>query len=95
MSIASLPAHTCLKNSASMIWDACTSLPSTRRSDGETVDRSVPIGVGVKRAAMRCRVTMSDTIPSWASPDIAPIITTTETTPATLASLMIVTIGSL
>ena len=71
--IASLAAQTCRRNSASIIFEAPTSLARTRRSCGEMVERSAPISVGAKRAAIRCSLTVSDTGASWAQTTAAAI----------------------
>jgi hypothetical protein len=57
-------------NSASMIFDACTSFASTLRSDADSRERSAVISVGAKRAAIVFSRAVSFDVPDaapWAA----------------------------
>jgi hypothetical protein len=51
----SFPLQTCRKNKASISFAAWISLASVERSDSGKRERSAPISVGAKRAAIRWR----------------------------------------
>jgi hypothetical protein len=61
MSIGPLPDHTWRRNRASTIFEASTSLATTRRSAGDSADRSTVMSVGTKRAAIACSRAASGT----------------------------------
>ena len=63
-----------------MIFDASTSLASTRRSAADSFDRSALMLVGANRAVIFCSLAASDTLASWAATPVTATATMTANT---------------
>src|SRR6266550_1128400 len=88
-SIASLPAQTWRRNSASTIFEASTSRASARRSLAGSFEMSALISVGANRAAMVCNVAASGTEASCARRNAAAAVHVTTNTPPAVNLLIV------